>query len=109
MLDAVICFLYSIDELKIYFSQDFQSFRTIITTKTGQNITTMKTYDKIFSELLTKIDPNNSINKDYYNQTQQYDEEKGQKIFIEKHLKGNIIQKMFLIPKEEKIIVVSVI
>ena len=108
LLNASILFLFSIEELKKYFGEnkiiDFQSFRTIITTKTGQNITTMKTYDKIFSELLTKIDPNNSINKDYYNQTQQYDEEKGQKIFIEKHLKGNIIQKMFLIPKEEKIL-----
>ena len=103
MLDAVICFLYSIDELKIYFSQDFQSFKAIIMNKVCKNIKSMKTYDKIFSELLTKIDLNNSINKDYYHQTQQYDEEKGQKIFIEKHLKGNIIQKMFLIPKEEKI------
>ena len=72
--------------------------------KVCKNIKSMKTYDKIFSELLTKIVPNNSINKDYYNQTQQLDEEKGLKIFLEKHQKGNIIQKMFLIPKEEKIL-----
>ena len=63
----------------------------------------MKTYDDIFSELLTKIAPNNIINKEYYNQNEQYDEEKGKKFFLEKYKKGNITQKMFLIPKEEKI------
>ena len=49
LLNASILFLFSIEELKKYFGEnkiiDFQSFRTIITTKTGQNITTMKTYD----------------------------------------------------------------
>ena len=61
----------------------------------------MKTYQQIFSELLSKIDSNNLIDKDYYNQTQQYDEEKGRKNFLEKHKKGNIIQKMFFILTEE--------
>ena len=47
-----------------------------------------------------KIEPNNIINKEYYNQNQKYDDKN---FFLEKYTNGNIIQKMFLIPKEEKI------
>ena len=63
----------------------------------------MKAYDEIFTELLAIIDPNKLKDKDYYNQTEQYDEDKGRRSFLENHQKGNIIQKLFLIPKEEKI------
>ena len=107
LLNAAISFLFSLEELKIFFGQnknmDFNSFKTIIMTKVGQNINKMKTYEKIFSGLLTNLDPDKPANKDYYNQTEQYDEEKGKKKFVENYQKGNIIQKMFSIPKEEKI------
>ena len=107
LVDAAISFLFSIDKLRIFFGKnkniDFQSFKTIIMTNVGQNIKKMKTYEEIFSELLSKADPNNLISKDYYNQTQQYDEEKGRKNFLEKHDKSGILQKMFFIPLEEKI------
>ena len=73
MLQSAILFLFSIDEIRKYFGQnrniDFQSFETIIKTNVGPNIKSMNTYEKIFSELLTKADIKNLINKDYYNQT----------------------------------------
>ena len=107
LVDAAISFLFSIDKLRIFFGKnkniDFQSFKTIIMTNVGQNIKKMKTYEEIFSELLSNVDQNNLISKDYYNQTLQYDEVKGRKIFLEKHKNINNIQKMFLIPMEEKI------
>ena len=107
LLNAAISFLFSIDEIKKYICQnkniDFQSFKTLISTNIGHNIKDLLTYEKIFTELLEKVDPNNLINKDYYNQTNQYDEEKGRKYFLEKHKNGTVIQKMFLIPTEEKI------
>ena len=107
LLNASILFLFSIDELKKYLSKDkniyFQSFKTLITTKIGQNTKSMKTYNEIFTELLAIIGPNKLINKDYYNEPELYDEDKGRRSFLEKHQKGNIIQKLFLIPKEEKI------
>ena len=107
LVDAALSFLFSIDKLKIFFEKnkniDFQSFKTIIMTNVGQNIKKMKTYEEIFSEILSKADPNNLISKDYYNQTQGYDEEKGRKKFLEKHDKSGILQKMFFIPLEEKI------
>ena len=106
LLNAAILFLFSIDELKKYFfgykNVDFQSFRTIIISKADQNIKVMKTYVEIFSELLTKIVPNNLMDKDYY--YEQYNEEKIREKFFENHKKGNIIQKMFFIPKKEKIL-----
>ena len=104
-MDAAISFLFSIDEIRIYFGKnkniDFQSFRAIIMKKVGQNFKNMKTYEQIFSELFSSFDSNNLLHKDYYNQSDQYDEEKGRKNFFEKHKKGNIIQKMFFIPTEE--------
>jgi hypothetical protein len=107
LLNAAISFLFSLDELKIYFGQnknmDFNSFKAIIMTKVGKSINKMKTYEQIFSGLLTNLDPDKPSKKDYYNQTEQYDEEKGKKNFVENYQKGNIIQKMFFIPKEEKI------
>ena len=107
LLNAAISFLYSIEEIRKYFGQnkniDFQSFKTIIKTNVGKNIKSMKSYEQIFSELLTKFDNNNMITNEYKSQISQYDEEKGRKNLLDKYKNGNIIQKMFLIPKEEKI------
>ena len=72
-------------------------------TKVRKNIKKFKRFDDIFDEILTKIVPNNTLNEDYYNQAIQYDEKKSLSLFLQKHQQGNIIQKLFLIPKEEKI------
>ena len=107
LLDAAISFFYQIDNLKFLLSQnknlDIKTFKDIIMTKVQKNIKKFRKFENIFDEILTKIDPNNELNKEYYNQTIQYDEKKGLNSFLEKHEKGNIIQKLFLIPKEEKI------
>ena len=71
MLQSAILFLFSIDEIRKYFGQnrniDFQSFETIIKTNVGPNIKSMNTYEKIFSELLTKADIKNLINRNNNN------------------------------------------
>ena len=106
-IDSVISFFFQIDELKkILFPNkniDIKNFQNFILTKVDPKIKTFQTYDKIFEEILTKLDPDNQINKDYYSQPEQYNEEKGLKKFMEKLNNKNIIQKLFLIPKEEKI------
>ena len=53
--------------------------------------------------ILTGLDLNVQGNKEYYNQPEKYDEWKSLKKFMEKHNKGNIIQKLFLILNEYKI------
>ena len=107
LIDASISFFFQIDELKkILFPNkniDLINFKNFILTKVDPKIKTFQTYDKIFEEILTKLDPDNQIDKDYYNQAELYDEDKGLKKFIEKLKNKNIIQKLFLIPKEEKI------
>ena len=77
-----------------------QTLKSIILNKVDKsNIMNIKNYQQVFDIILTNL---NQTQK-YNNQSQKYDEEKGLKIFMEKHNKGNIIQKLFLIPKEEKI------
>ena len=81
---------------------DLPTFKNIIISKVGQpNIKKIKNFPQAFEAVLTSLDPNAQTNKDYYNQSQQYDEEKGLKKFMEEHDKGNFIQKFFLIPKED--------
>ena len=82
---------------------DLEIFKKSILDKTGQNSSQLNTYDKIFDKLLTKLDSNREINNDNCIQSEQYDEEKGLKKFMEKLKNKNIIQKLFFIPKEEKI------
>ena len=107
LIDPVISFFFQIDELKKFLfpneNIDLINFKNFILTKVDPKIKTFQTYDKIFEEILTKLDPDNQINKDYYSQPEQYNEEKGLKKFMEKLNNKNIIQKLFLIPKEEKI------
>ena len=106
LLNATLFFFFQI-ELKKLFSKnkniDFETFKKKMLAKVGKGIKRFQTYDKIFEELLTKLNPNSQINKDYYDQSLQYDEEKGLKKFMEKHKNKNIIQQLFFIPKEEKI------
>ena len=107
LLDATLSFFFQIDELKKLFSKnkniDFETFKKKMLAKVGKGIKRFQTYDKIFEELLTKLDPNKEINEEYYDQSLQFDEEKGLKIFMEKHKNKNIIQQLFYIPKEEKV------
>ena len=106
LLNPVLSYFFKIDELKTFFglnkNVDFLNFKNYILRKVDPNIYKFQTYDKILEELLTKLVPNSKENKEYYNQSEQYDEEKGLKNFLEKFKKNNIIQKFF-IPKEEKI------
>ena len=105
--DSSILFLFQIEELKKFICQnknlDLEIFKKSILDKTGQNSSQLNTYDKIFDKLLTKLDSNREINNDNCIQSEQYDEEKGLKKFMEKLKNKNIIQKLFFIPKEEKI------
>ena len=104
LIEPIIEYFFQISELKSYLthnkSLDFQNFKNILISKTGINIKNLKNYQQIFDTILTVLEPNNQMNKDYYNQSEQYDEKKGLKAFIEKHKKCNIIQKLFLIPTE---------
>ena len=106
-LDPVISFFFQIDKLKnalgLNKNIDIQSFKKILLTNIETNIQKSKNYQQIFDLILTNIDPNMKKNKEYYNQSELYEREKGFKIFMEKHNKGNLIQKLFLIPIEEKI------
>ena len=107
MIDSLISFFYQIDELTNYLTKnknlDFQAFKNLIISKVGPNIKKLKNYQQIFEVILTGIDPNSQANKDYNDQSSSYDESKGLNKFMEKHRNGNIIQKLFLIPKEEMI------
>ena len=107
LVDATLSFFFQIDELKKLFSKnkniDFETFKKKCLEKIGKDIKRFQTYDRIFEELLTKLDPNKEINKVNYNQSEQYDEEKGLNKFMEKHKNKNIIQQLFYIPKEEKL------
>ena len=107
LFDSSILFLFQIEELKKFICQnknlDLEIFKKSILDKIGQNSSQLNTYDKIFDELLTELDSNREINNDNCIQSEQYDEEKGLKKFMEKLKNKNIIQKLFFIPKEEKI------
>ena len=100
--DEIVLFLFQIEQLKNFLSSnkniDFADFKNIILNKIELDKKNFQTYDKIFEELLTKLDPNKEIDIDYYNQALQYDEEKGLEKFMKKN---NIIRKLFYIPKEE--------
>ena len=106
-LTSAISFFFEVDKLTKFFSQnetlDFPSFSKKLIEMLGQDIKNQTKYEQIFSEILTKLEPQNLINKEYYNQTMQYDETKGLDSFMESHKNANIIKKLFFIPKEEKI------
>ena len=106
-IDAVISLFFHIDSLKKFISPnknlDLPTFKDIIMTKVKKKIKEYKRYDLIIEEILTKIAPDNGINKENYNQAQQYDEAKGLELFLESHKNANIIKKLFFIPIEEKI------
>ena len=106
-LEPIILLFFKIDELKnalgLNKNIDIPSFKKIILTNIEKNIQKANNYQQIFDMILTNIDPNTKENKEYYNQTEQYDREKGFKNFMEKHNKGNLIQKLFLIPIEDVI------
>ena len=105
MIDSLISFFYQIDELTNYLTKnkksDFQTFKNLVLSKAGPNIKKVKNFKQILEMILTGIDPNSQANKDYNDQSSSYDESKGLNKFMEKHRNGNIIQKLFLIPKEE--------
>jgi len=105
MIDSLILFFYQIDELTNYLTKnkksDFQTFKNLVLSKAGPNIKKVKNFKQILEMILTGIDPNSQANKDYNDQSSSYDESKGLNKFMEKHRNGNIIQKLFLIPKEE--------
>ena len=88
-MDAVVSLFFHIDTLKKFLSPNINlelpTFKYIILTKVHQKIKKYKRYDLIIEEILTKIDPDNVTNKEYYNQAQQYDEAKGLKFFLENH------------------------
>ena len=71
LLDATLSFFFQIDELKKLFSKnkniDFETFKKKCLEKIDKDIERFQTYDKIFEELLTKLDPNKEINKVNYN------------------------------------------
>ena len=108
VLDSIILSFFQFEKLKQSLTEnrnlDYNTFKMIITAKVGQKLNSLKNIEEIFREILTKLDDNSKINKEFYNQTSQYDEQKGLKNFMELHNKGNIIQKLFLIPKQETII-----
>ena len=106
IIEPVIAYFYQIGELTNYICENkninFPAFKNIIISKIGiQNIKKAKNYQQVFEMILTGIDPNFQANKEYNDQSSNYDEEKGLNRFMKEHRKGNIIQKLFLIPKEE--------
>ena len=105
LIDSVVAFFYQIGELTNYLTKnrklDFPTVKNIIISKAGPNIKTFKNYQQIIEMILTGIDQNSQVNQVNNDQSSQYDEAKGFNKFMEKHKKGNIIQKLFLIPKEE--------
>ena len=64
--NSSILFLFQIEELKKFICQnknlDLEIFKINILDKIGQNSSQLNTYDKIFDELLTKLDSNREIN-----------------------------------------------
>ena len=108
LLDPVIAFFFKIDVLKNHLSQnnnlDLQTFKNIILAKIGPKIKNLKNFKLVFDTILSSLEENNNQeNKEFYNQSAQYDEEKARKSFMEKHDKGNLIKKLFFIPREDKI------
>ena len=105
IIDPIIAYFFQFNEITSTLSEnknlDLPTFKNIIVSKVGQpNIKKMKNFSQAFDSILKSLDPNTLVNKDYYNQSQQYDEEKSLKKFMEEHDKGNFVQKLFLIPKE---------
>ena len=102
IIEPVIAYFYQIGELTLAENKnlDFQTFKNIIISKAGPNLKKAKNYQQVFEMILTGINRNS---KDNYNQSECYEEKKGLNKFMEEHKKGNIIQKLFLIPKEEKV------
>ena len=110
LLNPVIEYLFLIDEInKILYPNktlDFKNFTEKIKTSAGPKIKKAQNYKTIFELILTGLDPKVQANKEYYNQSEQYDEEKAHKKFMDRHNSekdSNIIQKLFLIPKEDAI------
>ena len=102
IIEPVIAYFYQIGELTLAENKnlDFQTFKNIIISKAGPNLKKAKNYQQVFEMILTGINRNS---KENYNQSECYEEKKGLNKFMEEHKKGNIIQKLFLIPKEEKV------
>ena len=107
ILNVIILSFYQFDKLrkalneKIYL--DFNKFKAIVLSKLGMKLTSIKNYEEILEEILVQLDDNTQKNKEFYNQTDLYDEQKGLYNFMQFHSKGNTIQKLFLIPKQETI------
>ena len=106
-LDPVITFLFQMNELKTFLETnqnvDLQTFKNVIMTKIGPKINGITNYQNTFNIILSSLDQSTQDNKEYYNLSILYDEEKGLNKFMENHKNGNIIQKIFLIPIEEVI------
>ena len=69
-------------------------------TKIGPKVKKMKNFQLVFETILSSLEENNQGNYEYYNQSDQYDDEKARKSFMDRHNKGNLIRKLFFIPKE---------
>ena len=67
--EPVISFFFLIDELKIFLGQnkniDIGTFKNLLLSKVGTDLSKEKTYQNIFETLLEKIDPNTETNEDY--------------------------------------------
>ncbi len=107
ILNVIVLSFYQFDKLRKSLNEkiflDFNKFKTIILSKIGLKLASIKNYDEILEEILLQLDDNTQKNKEYYNQTDLYDEQKGFYNFMQFHSKGNTIQKLFLIPKQETI------
>ncbi len=108
LLESSILFLYIQDNLKYFLCKneniDFKTFKNIVISKLGSNIKLCKSYQKIFEELLSKLDPNSVQQKnDFYNPSSKFNEKKAVEDFMNRHNNGGIFQKFFFIPKETTI------
>ena len=107
LLNSLLLSLFQIKPLILEINNnqelDFNDFTKKINSLLDQKLNKINNYENLFDEIITKIEISLGIDKtkEFYNQSEQYDENKSKMKFLKKYENAKIIQKYIQIPTEE--------
>ena len=107
LLNSLLLSLFQIKPLILEINNnqelDFNDFTKKINSLLDQKLNKINNYENLLNEIITKIEISLGIDKtkEFYNQSEQYDENKSKMKFLQKYESAELIQKYIQIPTEE--------